>query len=146
MRTVHLDLAGHEDLDRAFRRLEGGAQRKVTARAMRSAWRAVHAKVIAKAPVKSGRMKAGIKLRAVQGKRGVFGVRVVVPTREQLGLPEGTKGYYPASVEFGRRTKSGGRVGARPFLRPAHDEGKEEALQTFRVELGVGLAGTWGAA
>jgi HK97 gp10 family phage protein len=145
VRTVRLDLSGHHDLDRAFRRLEGGAQRKVTTRAMRTAWRGVHAKAIAKAPVLTGKVKAGIQLRAVRGKRGVFGVRVVLPTREQLGLSDATKAYYPAAVEFGRRTRSGARVGARPFLRPAYDEGKEAALVTFRVELGAGIAQVWGS-
>lgn len=143
-----LDLEGHKELERAFKRLEGPMQGKATRSAMRRAWKVVHAAATAKVAVLTGRLKAGLKLRATKTKRGaggsVFGVRVLAPYRDQLGIADSAKGYYPFSLEFGRRTKSGARVGMRPFMRPAFDETKDRAYSTFRTELGTEIGKLWG--
>lgn len=140
---VNLRLEGYEAVEKAFRRLEGPDQKKLVRASMRDGVKVVRDQAKARVPVRTGKLKAGIKVRALRRSRTRLGIRVTLPTREELGLPSSTPGYYPASVEFGRRTKDGRRVGAKPFLRPAWDESKERMMRVFATSLGRRMQQLW---
>lgn len=110
-----LTLLGDKELDRVLRTFP----EKVQTRALRPAVRD-GIKIVAKAakaamPRASGAMmRAGFKVRSMKRKKGRVGVRIYTGTREQLGIPEKAKGYYPFAVETGTAARH-----ATPFLRPA---------------------------
>lgn len=94
---------------------------------------------------KAGTLKNAIKVRRdriqAPGAVETFEVYVQKAKGGKRGTYSPDDPYYWRFVEFGtgeRHKKSGassGRVIARPFLRPAFEAKKEEALRTFEAEL-----------
>lgn len=62
-----------------------------------------------------GILKRKMRKRPIKRSRVRVGRTITTPTREQLGIPEWSKAYYPAFLEYG---KSGiARVSPNPYLR-----------------------------
>ncbi len=101
-RFIDLQIEGLPVLNRAFARLPYVLQGKVLRPALRDASRIVLDRARQLAPRRSGRLAAGKwTIRAATGRKGIVGVRVNSPTREQLGIPATATGFYPYSQEFG---------------------------------------------
>lgn len=56
--------------------------------------------VLARTPIKSGKLKAGIKKQAARVRRGV-GRLVTLPDRSVLGISPSDLYYWPAALEYG---------------------------------------------
>lgn len=85
-------------------------------------------------PVHTGRLKkAGLNVRRQPGlKRGDIGFELQTPTRAKLGISPEDKGYYPAHLELGHKTASGGQVAARSYLRSTADEMRPRVIAYAR--------------
>jgi HK97 gp10 family phage protein len=81
-----------------------------------------------------GRLKKSIKVRAMKRKKGRVGFRVTTGQGDFKGDT-----FYGGMVEYGTT-----RQPAQPFMRPAWDEKKQEALATYTSEVKreIDLAGT----
>lgn len=93
--------------------------------ALRAGAEPIHRRMVAGAPVKTGRMKRSIKIGEVRpGKTG----RVITIGVHRRDFGPGV--YYPAYVEYGH----GGPRPAppHPFVRTAYDLGKEEAYAALK--------------
>ena len=140
---------GLEEVRASFDRLPDAVKNRVQKFAMKKAAAPVMAKARANAPVRSGKLRDSIVVRPLKRKRKsrVIGVKV----GPSAGLYKGDE-YYAAFIEFGyeateRYQDSRGRwhskkrgtattpVEAKPFLRPALDQTKDEASRIFRVEI-----------
>lgn len=154
MAGVWVHFSGGPELKRQLEGLKKSFAKKVVNKAARAAARPILERAKANCPVDTGALKKSIKMRAVRSNRsGYAGVWIAPGTREELGIPQGAKYYYPSAVEFGRRPKgsgvsAGGRtkskkergknpgMHAKPFLRPAFDSLKDTSYGIFRDELG----------
>ncbi len=123
-------ITGAKELQRRLRKLPRVVQRKL----MREALRAAAAPVLAEAqrlvPVDTGQLRSSLVIRAAKTKRrGSIGVQV--QTRD--GAFKGDE-YYGAFVELGTHKHH-----AHPFLRPALDNTREQAVAIARRVLASGI-------
>jgi len=137
--AVDISLVGDKALTKKLHRLEGPAQKRIVRKGLRVGAKPVLAAAKAKVPVKTGRTKAGLKIRSAGRSRSRIGVVVKTPPRAALGIAADDPNYYPMSVEYGHSTKGGGHVPARPFMRPALDENAQQVLGIIRREIGAGI-------
>lgn len=88
-------------------------------------------------PVDRGKLKAALAIKPARGKRNRIGVEINTGTREQLEIEPDDKFYYPSVVEYGSRN-----MPAKPFMRPAFDRTKDEALTIVGDEMGKNIVRT----
>ena len=145
--SVSVNFKGDKKLLRAMKSIEKqttGSSKKFLRRAMREGLRPVlkeakrRAAAVTSDANETELMRAvsrGLKIRAMKRSRKHFGLRIVTPPRNKLGLPPYSKRgpgrfYAPAHVELGTK-----RNRARPFLRGALEAKKTRSLRVFRVTL-----------
>lgn len=76
-----------------------------------------------------------IKVRAVKGrKRGRIAFKVMTGTRQELGIPAGEKGYYPAALEYGGLAHQ-----PIPYMRPALTKSRQKVIATVREKILAGI-------
>lgn len=120
---------GDEEFIRTLLRVEKNMGRRYLNPGFTKAARLVVNSARSLAPKDTGRMRKGITSRALKRSRVVFGRIVMLPTREDLGIPE-TGGYYPMSIETGwTDPRTGERHAARPFMRPAIQRNRSRLLK-----------------
>lgn len=132
-REIDLTFLGDKQLEKKLHGLETKIEKKALRHAMRRAGKIVLATAKTLAPRRSGRMADTLKVRSAKksnANSGQVGVVVQTGTRDQLGIPEDAKYYYPAGVEYGTSHSP-----AQPFLRPALDQNREEALEIIKQDL-----------
>jgi len=134
-----ITLLGDKKLNKAFGALAVIDQRKVMRKSQRAAFKPVLKSAKANAPVRTGKLKKSLKLRALKRSRNRSGVFVRTGTRSELGIPENAKYYYPAHVELGHSD-----VAPVPFLRNAFDSNKDRVWRKFHVMLWRGTRDVWG--
>ena len=122
---VQLDLIGDEALMRKFNALEGKVQKKFARKSMRKAAKVIQKEAKARAPVESGDLKKNIKVKAAQRSRSRIGVNVVVGEGWYTG-----EQFYGAFIELGTSKQP-----ARPFMRPALEDKRDEARGVLVDEL-----------
>jgi hypothetical protein len=107
---INVQGLGSEKLQATIRSLEPSVVRPAMRTGLREGFKITHRAVLAATPVRTGRMKQAIKLRAANQLRGDLAMRIFLPRRAELGVPwikrlgaRGGKapGYYPAAIEFG---------------------------------------------
>ncbi len=134
---IDISVLGDQALQKKLKRLETKVQRKIVRKAMRAAFKPVHqaakryaASITnpANATETALKISRGLKLRAAKARRGSFGVRVVTPTRAEMGIPPKSRWYSPAHIELGTK-----KVKARPYLRNPLESMKGRVIRIMRV-------------
>lgn len=145
--SMSASMKGEKALLRALAAVEkdvSGSRKKFTRRALREGAKATRKQVKANAAAATNpanqtdlmqRVARGTKIRSAKRSRRHFGVRIVTPSREQLGLPpysrKGPGRYYaPAHVELGTK-----RTPAQPFMRSALAATTTRAIRVIKVTL-----------
>ena len=82
----------------------------------------------ANAPVRTGKLKEGLKISSIKTKEGMKYVLVGVDKSDN------SKIFYGKFVEFGTT-----KMSARPFLGPAYEKNKREIVETIKDTLKEGL-------
>lgn len=118
---VDVQVLGVSDLLKSLRGFEDKLARSMLRAAIRPAAKMVMAHVKEIVPVKTGALRAGIRLVPIKGRK-IQGINIGTPTRTQLGISPTSPSYYPAHVEFGHK-------GAPPhsYMRRGMDEKRESA-------------------
>lgn len=129
-----ISILGDKDLDRKFAQATAKLQKKVLRPAMRKGARPILQDAKVGAPVRLGRMKKTLKIRAMKRSRNRIGVMIQTGTRAQLGIDANDPYYYPMAVETGTR-----RMAARPFMRPALKKNKAKTMGILSREIRRGL-------
>jgi len=133
---LSITLEGAAALEKKLNLLDAKVSRKIVSRALRAGAKVILDKAKQLAPRgKSGKLYKSLKVRAGKRKKGV--IRFVVQTKD--GDFKGET-FYGAFIEFGH--KAGSRklgnsrksIPAKPYLGPAFDSKKDEALD---IMLGV---------
>ena len=119
-------ILGVEDMKKAFGDLEKKAQRAVLRAALRKAGRIVQKEARERAPKRVGTLKKNIAAK--------LSVREAGNSYVDVGYRK--KAFYGRFVEKGTK-----RAQAKPYLEPALEAKKGEALDAFREALQVALLG-----
>ncbi len=141
--TIKLDakLVGDLKLTKAFNNLERSIRGKIARKALRAGGKVVlkeakkQAAAVDDPTTPSDIMKRVarlLKLRAMKRSRKHIGVRIMTPTREQLGIERDH--YPPAHIELGTS-----KTPAHPYLRNSLKSQKLAAMGAFRRELWAGI-------
>ena len=145
---------GLPELSQTLMKLPAELEKRVIMGALRAAAQTIRKEAIVRAPVlqipdprrRAGTLKKNISVRRVKGKTavyvGVFGAsRKKIAAFKAAGGGKGANNpddpYYWRWVEFGA---PGRRLPAQPFLRPAFEAKKYEALRMFEVYMRKRLA------
>lgn len=147
--AVSFKITGAKELQKKLRELGPKIEKKVMRQALRAGAKIIQAEAKKLAPVDSGELRAGIKVRAVK-KRKPGQVRIRVSTGED-------DAFYGFFVEYGymkqetRRLPDGKIISLkrgqgtptfvppRPFVRPAFETKKEEATKAITAAIAAGI-------
>jgi len=124
-------LEGAAELEKKLRSLDAKVANKISKKAVRAGAKVVLTKAKQLVPKKSKLLSKSLKVRA--GKRRKGTIRVSVQTKD--GFFQGET-FYAAFVEFGhkagsRKLASRTEVPAHPFLAPAFEQTKGEAVDVI---------------
>ena len=138
--TGSIKLIGGKELDRKLKALPRKVAKKILRQALRAGAKIILAQAKANAPVATGQLKKSLKVRAMKRTRkGTVGFKV----QTKAGDFKGDE-FYGSFLEYGfRRGKRPGKgaeytreiVPAQPFMRPAFDSKKDEAVAVISKEL-----------
>jgi HK97 gp10 family phage protein len=128
-KAIDIRLLGNKRLQAKFAKLEGKLQKKVFRQAARAAAKPVLAAAKQLCPAKTGKLKGSLKIGSSPAKSGV-GAQVQTGTRGELGIPEDSKIFYPAVVEYGHDN-----VPAHSYLRKAMDQERTTAKRILTYEI-----------
>lgn len=149
-RFVDISLIGDAELQAALRELVPAVQRKIVRKGLRVAGN-IHLKAAKAAAQNYSKGTEGrvddpfmpkvaklLKLRSLKRSRKGFGVQIVTPTREELGLPPERKGYPPAHIELGTA-----KTPALPFMRWAFDQNEPRMTEAIADSVREGIDEVW---
>lgn len=137
-------LTGSKSLNRKLANLKSADAKRAIRTAARAAMRPVQAASQAEAPVKSGRLRKAIKIRALKRSRSRIGISVSL---NKKGSMFGGKTFYGAFQEFGWRsgkkskhdianlTDSRKQNEAKHFMQKAAKRSKRQALNIYVRQL-----------
>ncbi len=126
---LNFKIEGGKELQRNLTALPKQVERKVVMGALRKAAKPLIAEARARVPVKTGRLRASIGVRAARI-RGGLAVHIGAGARKVRGR-QIRHGHL---IEFGTRHHA-----AFPFLRPAFEDVREEMTRVLGRELGRGI-------
>lgn len=128
---------GLNKLMKDISKLERIPQKQITKGARKGA-NVILKQARAKAPKLTGTMRKGIYLKAEKSKRGKKVFQITFRSKPEFVkvTKDGTRYFYPASQEFGFRTRDGGRVEGKHFMLGAMEENKNEAAETMVQVIG----------
>jgi len=127
MAFITVDTKGLRKLNARMEKLDLSEQRLIMRKSLRKAWAPTLVTAKQGAPVDTGQLRRGLRLRAIKfKKKGVFGVSVMTPTREKLNIDPSSPWYYPGFVEYGTRHSS-----PNPFMRRAFVANQGRAVRDF---------------
>lgn len=130
---IDISFLGDKQLQAKLKRLAIQSQRKILRTAMRKAMKPVKERAQALVPVDSGALRNSIRQKS-RTKRGISRAFVSTGTRQELGIPSDAKGYYPAVIEYGTRTRP-----AKPYLRRALQEKRTSVLSELAADIGQAI-------
>jgi len=143
------ELLGINEFTRRLEALEGPKAKRIINQALKKAAQPVFAHAWVHAPRGvTRRLVNSIEVRKLKRSRKTLGYAVMTLTKEEMGIPAETTGYYPAYMELGlpaRPARAGFRgrkraLRARRFLRNAMDAKRRTALEIIKEHVGRKLA------
>lgn len=143
MAGFDLSLLGDKALERKLERLGRSGARRVLSKALRNSAKRVKQRIVENATGKVLHVRRGVlvaalkkgKIRIARAHRSKdIRLGYAWPTREQLGISEADKNFYPAAIEYGH-----GSVPAHPYIRPAVDEHKDQEFEAIRADVRKGI-------
>lgn len=131
---IRFEVSGFKELEHALRQLPQAVAGQVLMAALRKAGKPMEADAQqtaprSKNPGKNGHMADSISLRKLKDANSVADVEA------SLWLGPDPNHWYGGFQEFGTRFQT-----ARPFMRPAFDRHKDEAIDLLGKELWKGIA------
>lgn len=121
-------------------------RKKVSKSAINKAATPILRKARELAPIESGLLRESLKgakaKKVIAYKRDAITQAIIGPSRAVQGEHNGHKrvpANYGHLVEFGHVDRAGGFVSPKPFMRPAMESTKAEALRIYQRELAKGM-------
>jgi HK97 gp10 family phage protein len=120
IKKLKAEVEGAEEVVKLLEEM-GQKAGEVLAKAAEAGGRVALSEARRRCPVKTGRLRASLTL--TQGRK--------TPARANVRIEHGKKEYYGKFVELGTRKQP-----ARPFMRPAVDENKQQISEVVTEEIG----------
>ncbi len=120
IKKLKAEVEGAEEVVKLLEEM-GQKAGEVLAKAAEAGGRVALSEARRRCPVKTGRLRASLTL--TQGRK--------TPARANVRIEHGKKEYYGKFVELGTRKQP-----ARPFMRPAVDENKQQISEAVTEEIG----------
>lgn len=138
-------IEGLKELNRELKALPEDMRNKALNGATGAAARVIRDEAIQNAPVDSGNLKSaifsGIAPKGRRFSKWVSMYRVGIRKRGKITVLGRGKNKRSNSTYYARFLEDGtAKMSAQPFMRPAFDSKKEEAVRTFRTVLGKRVA------
>lgn len=137
-----IELQGAKELRKLLKHLPDRVARKVLRAAVNKAATPIVKSARRKASKESGTLRKSMGKKLVVNKKTGSVMAIIGPRREVTGEFEGKQrvpANYAHLVEDGHIAADGSHVPAKPFLRPAYDEGKGPALETIKAGVKTGV-------
>ena len=115
---------GADECIRKLAKLRKNDMRKAVRKGSRAGVKLIAPTAKELAPVRTGTLRRAMKVRALPRSRKWTGTQITSKI-------EGADAYYMGWVEFGHKTKSGGKVEGQHFLGRAFDQQKSSAGSAF---------------
>lgn len=135
---VDISLAGDDELMRTLDELASEANVSLMVRksAEIAMWPVLESAKQA-APRDTGKLSHYLKILPMGGAkaRGFVGARVVLPSRQELGIAPDAPGYYPSAQEFGWEAAEGVKTQPKRYIRNALYRNRELVFRVLRVNL-----------
>ena len=123
----NIELSGVDEILNRLQQIGANVSR-LENQALRNAAEPVLEDAKANAPVRTGKLKEGLKISSIKTKEGMKYILVGVDKSDN------SKIFYGKFVEFGTT-----KMSARPFLGPAYEKNKREIVETIKDKLKEGL-------
>lgn len=111
---IDLSILGDKVLEKRLKALPLKVQKKILRKAFRSTAKDILSDARIRVPIDTGNLRKSLRVRALKKAKGRIGVQIETGTREELGIDENDKYYYPAAIELGAEG-----VPVQSFLRAA---------------------------
>jgi len=129
MSFMKIEIEGVKKLEKRLKSLEPKVGKGIVRGALKDAAKPLLQEAKERVPVKSGDLKKSLRVRTMKRKKGRYGVEMA--TKD--GWFKGDQ-YYGAFLEFGTKN-----MPAKPFMRPAYDNKKDEAASIIKSRIKSGL-------
>jgi len=136
---IDVTMLGALDVQRDLKRLEHNIQKKLVRSSLSKAMLPVRNLARSLAPVDKGDLKASIVRKNKTNKRGIYRSSIVTGTREELGITQNNKGYYPAAIEYGYKAQNGKHIPAKSFMRKALTDLRSSVIQNTANNIRTGI-------
>lgn len=123
----NIELSGVDEILNKLQKI-GANVSKLENQALRNAAEPVLEDAKANAPVRTGKLKEGLKISSIKIKEGMKYVLVGVDKSDN------SKIFYSKFIEFGTT-----KMSARPFLGPAYEKNRREIIEEIKNTLREGL-------
>ena len=135
---IDISMVGEKELQKKLSKHDLKQQKKIVRSSEAKAMLPVRNKANALCPTDTGKLKSTIK-RKNKTRRGISRSKIVTGKRSELGIPPGTKGYYPAAIEYGYTMKNGKFIPAKSFMRQALSDLKGDVLKNVGRFISIGI-------
>jgi len=142
---IDISMLGEPELQKKLNSIANNLGQKALKKAFRDGAKIIKETAKSIVPSKTGKLRRYLTVRAIKSGRARYigrglkvkdiKVGVQTPKKIKLGIDQDTKWYYPAHLELGHRTKSGGWQPAVPFLRNALKTTDQRVLSIVRANL-----------
>lgn len=140
--AIDISLLGAKELENALKKLPDIVQKRIVRSSLLKVAKRVHKETLARVPVDTGRLKAGLAAEnkpVLQKRQNAVVYYLNPPTRAFLGIAPDYEWYYPWSLEFGYTRKDGFHVPPHPYIRPAVDENMDIYHGMMRRDINKGI-------
>jgi hypothetical protein len=142
MDSFGAELEGMKKLEKKLDRLVAQAPKKVVASALRRSAKRTKIRLLAMISGLIVKIQTGSYLKAWKkarirssGGRGSFiRLGISMPTREDFGIDQKDKHFYPMALEYGSS-----KMGARPHMRPAIDNFRTSEINAIARDVKTGI-------
>lgn len=138
-KMLDISVVGDKQLQRALNTLSATVARKIVGPVCRATAKNIKPLIAAAAPRDTGKLQAAMakaKIRSASTRRNMIRIAVLMPTREELGIPQDTGGrrysYYPMVLEYGSVSRG---IAPRRWIRNTTD--RATALEHKRMRLAI---------
>lgn len=140
MALIDISLLGDKALTRKLNKLPNRVQKKVVRQSMRKAAKPLLVSIkhaigeIRVTGEHTDRLRKGMKIKSIKRSRTRLGVQIVTPRRQELGIPDSKKYYWPAHIELGTSKSR-----PRKFMRDTVDSNRTQTMGIIQREIASGI-------
>jgi hypothetical protein len=136
------EIEGMKELEKKLDRLVAQAPKKVVSSALRRSAKRTKVRLLSMISGFVVKVQTGsylnawkkARIRSSGGRGGYIRLGISMPTREEFGIDQKDKHFYPMALEYGSS-----KMEARPHIRPAVDNYKSSEISAIARDIKAGI-------